>query len=347
MPRLRRPSALLLGSALVLGALAPVTAYADEASGTTTQISIDDALAAVSAAKSATDAATKGGWTAQSTDTHQDNTVETTDVAYDAADGRGLITDDNDARWQQITTDHGSYQSVASYRLITSVKRFDRVLAMLGRPDATWVYEPAESPGPDPEGGVSNWGPAALPELLTDSSVATIVGQPTQTVAADGSTTYDLAVELLGDSTDSGTITLTVDADDVVTADSSDFATKSTSTYAYGPQDVPLPAASDVVQDHKVQFALRLLHMRDDAKGIADATRRATVRRHPHVSATTSSRRSARSYVKMLNRTYGAKVFAASDIAHGVRITATNPLTHERVVFTVRAVGKHVVVRRG
>lgn len=349
MPRLRRSSALLLDSALVLGALAPVTAYADDASGTT-QISVDDALAAVSAAKEATDAAAEAGWTAQITYTYPDNTVENTDVAYDAADGRGLITEN--PRMQLIITDHGgTYDSVPSYRRITSIKRFNRALAMIGRPNATWVYEPAlptTGPSTDLTVGVASDGPTALPQLATDAAQATIVGTPTRTVAADGSTTYDLAVELFDDSTDRGTITLTVGSDDVVTADGTDFGGKQiSSTYAYGPQDVPLPAAGDVVREDKVLFALRLLDMPEDVTSIAEATaKQATVGRHPHVGAVERIRRTAQHYVRMLDRLYGGKVFATRAIATGVRITGTNPFTHHRVVFTVKAVGKRAVVGR-
>jgi len=356
MSRLRHPSALLLASALTLGALAtPVAAYADDATGTT-QITVDDAWTALNAAKTATDAQAEEGWASQTTDTQPDGTVATADVAYDAVDGRGTLTGHDDGMAMQlIVTNHdGAYETVQSYRAGMPAQRFERALRMVGRPGATWVYEPAASAVPAEstylDFGLPSMGPGFLLGILTDASQATIIGKPTRTVAADGSTTYDVDVKLIGGgSVDRGTMTVTVGSDGVLTADGSDFdGDQTSSTYAYGPQDVTLPAPGDVVPEAKVDEALDLLDMRSDARTIADeAAAQATKGRHPHASVTQVIRQTALSDARTMNRMYGAKVFQTRAATKGARIVATNPFTHQRVVFIVRAAGQRAVVRRG
>lgn len=348
MSRLRRPSALLLSSALVLGAMtAPTAAFGDATSKTT--ITVDDVLTALVEARTATKAAATDGWDDHVDDVQLGGATSTAELAYDATDGRGSLSGQDDGEtFQMIMVDHGgSYESIASYRGRGSAERYRRALTMIGHPDATWVHEPAAPDVANQDFGAA-FGPSYILEVLTNSEESKISGTPTVSTAADGSSTYSLTV-MLTDLGDHGSMTLTVGTDGVLTADSSDFdGEQSSSRYTYGPQAVPLPDPSDAVSAHDLDRALTLLDMRSDARMIAGEVRIYAIKnRHPHLSNAQTIRRYAKSDARMMNGMYGGTVFAEHDIARGARITATNPFTHAKVVFTVRATGKRVVVRRG
>lgn len=66
----------------------------------------------------------------------------------------------------------------------------------------------------------------------------------------------------------------------------------------------------------------------------------------PHKRAATVHliRREAMELAKNDNQVDAQHVFTTDAIATGVRVTATNPFTHAKVSYTIKASGKHAVV---
>lgn len=353
MSRLR-PFALLLGSALVVGAMtAPVSASADGATGAT-PVTPADVLTALSAAKTATATAEERGWSFEETYTENGATDRST-FAYDPATQR-LIVSDPAARQVMVAVSHrGTYYTLPAYG---SVRRLHRILAVVGRPKAAWIYEPDSTI--DLESGpfaVADVAPDALLGQLTDADETTISDGATETAESDGSTTYVIPVTTVtgevqlpgGDVKDTALVTLTVGADGALGAGAVAFTDEQVSkTFGYGRPDIALPKAGDTVSEARLNKGRPLLRMAWDLKDMAQVIAMDVVK-SPHRAwgAVRIIRTDAVRLARIGNRRDRQQVFAHRTVAHGVRITATNPFTHAKVVFTVRAIGNRAVVRRG
>ncbi len=126
-----------------------------------------------------------------------------------------------------------------------------RVLQAINRPHASWIFVPDASldmRNTDSESAIAQIAPDLALASIVDPAQSTLTGTPSETVAADGATTYVFALTDLTSKGQSGTYTLTVDAGGVVTAikvvsggetDVADFA--------YGAQHVSVPAAGSTI----------------------------------------------------------------------------------------------------
>lgn len=373
--RLYRPSALLLGATLVLGAVAaPSLAFADGGSspsaGTTTQLTPAELRADLKAAAQTTSAAGAEGWT-ERVQSSAGNEKSTDQVTYAVMQGRGLIAE-SDPSAKEIDVQHrGSYESASAFgtseamvgvsvymgpggvQVATPAGPTDyrRVLGAIGRPHATWIYTP--DPGlnlADPNTVYSAQSPSALLTELADTSDTSIPGtpSPTETVVQGGSTTYSFE----GWFRDGGEIEadagvgLTVNADGALTAfATSDPEEAESIAFTYGAQSIALPKASQVVSDALFQKGEALVTMRSDARMIAAATRKEVLgTKHKRSATVHLIRTDAAGLVAWLNSADGEHVFSRHNIRRGVRLTGTNPFTHATVVYTVTASGTKAIV---
>jgi hypothetical protein len=367
MSRIRRRScAFVLGASLTLGAVAAPcvlsgAADADDAATVTSATTSAAVLAALQAAHDPTAAANAGDWSSHAAYADRDGSPEDNgqeDIAFAASEKRALFSETGTTA-RTIAVDHrGMYQSVAAFAEYQGVStgRVVRGLAMVGRSDRTWVFEPDSSVDlEDPDSGTFLMRPAALIEFLSDPTVTAIDGTPTEAVAGDGSTTYGFAATMtIPDDDDSGNsyqvgyVTVTIDPGNVVTGFSEDFGEgQEAATYSYGTQHVALPTSDEVVRESLAEEGVRLMTLASATKGVARTVQILAgppPRRH---AALVRSVRSAGAYeVRSENGEFHARVFRARPTADGVRITGVNPFTQQKFAYTVEVAGRKVTVHR-
>jgi len=372
--RLHRPSALLLGATLVLGAVAtPGIAFAGTPSttGTPTPVAASDVLAALKSAEATTASAGQSGWDEKLTASDPSGANSATmEAKYAVLEGRGYVSLSGNPSIKMIQVQsRGTYQTTPLLGSMLGAARLQRVLNAIGRPNATWIYFP--DPTVDltsADTGMTSMSPDTFLSGLVDPSATTINDgpsdtPPTQTVGADGSTTYTFDASFVvgqsvsgsssgtgtvSDVTETGTVSVTLDASGAITRYTDDMTQeKAVGTFAYGPQHVALPAPSQVVTMEQIVRGLPLLTMAPDARKIATGTRTKVA----HTSHTANHtvrviRRVAARLALQRNGADGERVFTTRHVPHGVRIVATNPFTHAKVAYTIKAKGKRAVVRR-
>jgi hypothetical protein len=356
MSRIHRPFALLLGASLAFAAVAtPGIAHAGDATTATTAAAVVDAL---KAAHTPTVAAAEDGWSSHWDFTETGTPTYSMDVTYAAAEGRDLLAETGTAA-TTIEVDHqGTYESLSAFTESdgVSIRRVKRALTLIGHPDKTWVYQPDPTIDlGDPDSGIAGAGPDTVLQSLVDPDQTKIVGTPTQAVAADGSVTYGFAVKstYTGEdegepTTESGYDTVTIDAGNVLTGLTEDFSDyQVTETYAVGKEHIALPAADEVVRGSLVREGVNVLTMPADARRIVEQVQSEVYFTHHRRAGTVRLiRSSAASEVAMTNYGDHPKIFATRNIAGGVRVTATNPLTHQKLAYTVTAHGKQAAIHR-
>lgn len=353
--RLHRPSALLLGATVVIGAVAtPGLAFADGTTGTTTQTDVATVVAALKSAHTAAAAADHDGWSehlkvvgATAADSLN------AQLTYAVQQGRGYTAITGSPSVKLIEVQHtGDYVSTSSVApAFGGSKRFKSILSAVGRPRASWIFEPDTSVDlTDPDDGFVAAAPDGLLATLVDPAETTVTGTPTQTVSADGSTTtYAFSgTDKTVSGSPSAQYTVTVDADDLMTATTETFSGETDSgTFSYGAQHIYLPTGSQFVTLDRLTEGLVLAQMGPEARRIATTTQH-EVAKKPHRAAATADlvRRIAKAVAREHNRGDKHRIFTTVGIRGGARITATDRFTHRKVSFTVTAHGKRTVLHR-
>jgi hypothetical protein len=351
-----RPSALLASAALVLGAaFVPVSAFADEPTSPTSTptstgaFSNDDLVAALKAAEAPTAAVSKAGWSAQGTATERGGktvslkAIYAVDRALASAGGLGTA----------VQAEHsGTYVSLSTFSAVAPFLHVHRALKAIKKSRATWVFEPEKSldlltRGDDGDSVVADVAPTAALADLADPTKTRLTGTPTRTEAS-GSTTYKVSATDLTDDGMSGTFTLTITADGVLsTVEMASSSETDRFTFTYGTQHVTLPAKRKTVTLEQLTqgYTLATLpkQVRSAAKTVAMLVR---FRAHKHAVTAASIQSYAKRLTRSIDREIGLKVFTSRPIAGGAQITGTNHFTHAHVSYTVTAAGKKAVVRR-
>lgn len=346
---LHRPAALL-AAALVLGATAaPTVAFADDPTTppTVTHPTATDLRNDLTTAQSAAVAAEKAGWAFDGTDTETGGAAHTAHASYDGTSGSLKETGFGSLIEVGAT---GSYITVSTLTAGATGSTIHSALNAIARPHATWIFEPDKSLDlVTGDGMTASLSPAGA--LGTYANPTATLTNTTKTVAPDGSTTtYEFSIEIPKDPGDSGDVTLTTDVDGLLKSVNAVGTTDtSAATYAYGTQpQISLPASSTYVTEKQFTQGVMLAGMASDTKAIAHATAaKATSAAHQHAVSARTIRTLGGSMAKQLNRFYGVKTFATHNVGGGLRITGINPYTHAKAVWTVKAVGKRAVARRG
>lgn len=348
-----RSSALLASAALVTAiAAAPCAAFADDTTtppatttGTTT-ITTDDLVAALEAAVQPTTEAEKAGWSVQGT-VHQ-NGQALVKVSAIYALTRGSLS--AGSQGPVIQAEHsGTYITVAALAAEVPGLNLRRSLKAIGRASAQWVFMPEKKvdllTGVD--GLLTDVVPDAALATLVDPKQTTITGAPTQTVADDGSTTYQFTATDSDEETVAGTVTIGADGA-IAELDAATATEEDASTFAYGTQHVALPAARATVTIDQLVTGSILADLPSAVHEIAVETAdRAKKKAHKHAVKAAAIRSAAGAIAKSFDRVLGVKAVTTRAIAGGVRITGTDRHIHSRVSYTVKAAGKKAVVRRG
>lgn len=368
--RLHRPTALLLGATLVLGAVAtPGIAFADGTttpgastapsatapSATTTQLTPQQLTADLTKAAAATKAAGKDGWSESVHTAAPDGSASMAwTLVYAVRQGRAYTAISGELTGKMIAVQHaGIYAGTSSVAsILGSAAHVKRLLAAVGRPNATWIYTPDPTVDlTDGEFGMADASPAQLLSALIAPTYETVTGAPAKTVAAGGmSTTYAFTVAAAKpkdpDSV-AGTITVTLNAGGVMTAFTATSSDEAESgSFAYGKQNILLPTGAQVVSISRLLDGEALLRMKSDARKIAAQTRtQVTKTKHKKSRTVRLIRTKAATLVANANSADGLHVFSRRNIAGGVRVTATNPYTHDKLIFTVKGAGKKAIVR--
>lgn len=348
-----RSSALLASAALVVGAVAaPCAAFADDTTTppatttpATTTITADDLTAALKAAQQPTTDAEKAGWSMHGTDAVNGQDPIRMNVLYavsrDQLSGGGVGT--------LIQAQHrGTWISVRGMNALMPGVHVKRSLKAIGKQNAQWILMPEKKLnllGNDSL--VGDLTPDATLTDLLDPSQTPVTDPVTETVAADGATTYQFS------STDSDEETVafsvTIGADDTLAELDAVTATeKDQMTFAYGAQHVSLPPRRLTVTEAQLERGAALADLPRLVRLVADDVATVVkIKAHKHAIKVGLLRSVARSTTRGLDRTLGLKALSTRAIAHGVRITGVNRHTHTRVSYTVTASGKKAVVRKG
>lgn len=357
--RLHRPSALLLGATLVLGAVAtPSLAFAD-GTPTTTDLTPAELVSALTAAQTASKQAGATGWsqTLHEAVPEVGITMNVTET-YAINEGRGYLdVTGNFLSAKEIDVQHkGSYLSTATFAEFSGAKHVARVLAAIGRPHATWIYAPDKTVDlADPADGIAVDSPDGVLAAFIDPTETAVTGTPTETVSADaGTTTYTFSATLSDSNevtadAEAGIVTVTLNASGQMTALTMKMSDDQVSgTFKYGVQHIALPTASQVVTLAQFEKGVPLLTMSSDVRKIATTTRTEVARKaHKKSSTAHLIRKDAVALAAKANKKDHEHVFSARIVKHGVRVTATNPFTHAKVSYTIKAVGKRAVLHRG
>lgn len=352
--RLHRPSALLLGAALVLGAVAtPSLAFADGTSSPTTPTLTTTQLAQdLQAAETATTAAGKDGWSEHIKDT-QGRFTGSLQLTYAVLEGRDYLNMSGDAKEIDVQG-KGSYLTPGLVDpFFGDAAYLQQLLAAVGRPNARWIYmADPQTDLTDPETGIVSASPAAAIGSLLDSGVTYIVDTPApaSSTLANGDTTYTFSGITTGDEGDLVPVsfTVTLDSEHVLVGLSENYgngAEVTTATFDYGPQTVTLPKAGQIVSMSRVLEGVPLLAMKSDARKIAATTRKqVATTKHTRSQTRHLIRTDAAKLVKKVNKADGAHIFSLRYTAAGVMLTGRNRFTHHTVVYTVKAAGKQAIV---
>ncbi len=335
-------SALLAVPALALGAaLVPVGAYADTA---TTTISTTELVNALKAAEAPTAAAATGGWVAQGTDAAKGSPSVSIKAIY--AVDRGSVNVDD---YTMLEAQHsGTYMPLST---LGTPRVVMRSLRAVKNPHATWIFMPDRSldlRDPARDSVIAGAAPELLLTQAVDPARTRVTGTPSKTVAADGSTTYSFVQKDLKDDANSGSVSMTIDADGVCTAFTAVTATETdTVGFTYGPQQVTLPSAASTITMQLFTEGSFLADLPRAVKGAAtQVAKQATRRAHHHAVTADAIRTAAKRGAKLANRAIGAKDFSTRSIAGGVRITGTNRYLHKHVAYTVTAAGTKALAHK-
>lgn len=342
-----RFSTPLASAVLVLGAsLVPVSAFADDPAGALTTA---DLAAALSAAQAPTAAAARGGWILQGTGSEAGSPAVTVKVMY--AVDRALTSAGADETMVEVEHS-GTYITVAGFEAIMPGRSVKRALKAIAKPHATWVFTREKSldlSDPEEDSVIVHVAPDAMLRDLVDPAQTKLTGAPTKSVAEDGSTTYAFsATDLTGDG-ETGTGTVTIDASGVLTTVHSESASETaTLTYAYGTQEVAVPARSETVTVNRLAQGFELAVLPRRVRSAARLVARVATRgARPHRVTVDAISSAAWKSTKGINHALGLKVLTSKTIARGARITGTNPFTHARTSYTVTIAGRKAVVHKG
>ncbi|MFC7529000.1 hypothetical protein [Actinoplanes sp. GCM10030250] len=328
MPRFSRPALLLASASMAVGVLTvPNAAYAAD---TTTILSATQMAAALKEVSTATATAVKTGW-GGTMKVSLNGAPGEAEFAVDPASGRAFFEFDIDRETGAgYAVEHkGSYDALYSRAEFTAVK-------MMGRPTAKFVF--TTNTKLDLDAWVEDNEPQPA-MMLNDDTRHT----GTKTVHDDGSSTYEF------ENPTNAANTFEVSASGVLEGLSVSYPPLLSQTlqYEYGPQTVTLPSAEQTVSRAALTKALAYVDMPAAVKGVAGRSATAVKKAAKGGTVKVASlRKIAKSTTAAHNSASKVKVIAVTDITGGVRLTAKNPYTGQKVSYTIKASGKKVVVKK-
>jgi hypothetical protein len=321
---------LLLATASVTAGVlaAPGAALAAD---TTTTLTAAQMTAELKAVAGTTGAAGAKGW-AGTFKMKSDDGLGGVTFATDPVGGRAYVK-------LALPYEHSTTYAVARkgvYNSLTTAKQ-KAAVKMIHKPSAQYVFTARTTLN------ITSWARANSGdpvEILTgDTDGAEYAG--TRTEHDDKSVTYKY------DDDDEGTFTLDVDPAGALTQAKINYADYlvETFTWQYGPQTVTLPTGAQTVSSTTMTKAMAYVNLAADVKKLAGRSA-ADVRTaaNKHTVKVSVLRKVVKRDVATFNKNAKVKVVAVTDIAGGVRISAKNPWTGLKVVYTIKASGKKVVV---
>lgn len=338
-----RSSALLASAALVLGAtLAPATAFAEDTPATpaVTDLTLDQLRAALTAAETTAKTAEADGWSLSGTEAASGGQAQPVHARYD---GRaGILTESGTGSLIEVEK-LGSYVSVDSLAGL----RFQRALKALAKPHAAWILEPDKTldliTG---DGMTASLSPSGVLRAFADPNTAFSGGDPTETVAADGTTTYRFEATTPEDTGHGGAVTLTLDPAGILADfEEAGSAESASFSYSYATQPViAIPDKSTVVTENQLMDGVMLATLPAETRSIARRVASQVTKKHALRAGTIRS--AAAVMAARDNGEIGIRALTTEPIAGGVRIIGTNPYTHARTVWTVKVSHGKAVARK-
>jgi len=220
-------------------------------------------------------------------------------------------------------------------------------LALLRRPNAHWAFTADRAQRlSDSSESVTGAPSQILVALRADGAVDLSTAH--RSTAADGTRTYFL--QGLTEGKPSGPLTITITPTGrLVRLQAVQDGTAARADFAFGPQRVLVPAASDTVTAQALATASSALTLDARVRGLAQATaqRLEAQRQSSGRGLRTAEVRSAvRAAVRRdVMPGLGGIAVTVTDVAYGARLSATNPFTGARVSYTVQLVDRHAVAR--
>jgi hypothetical protein len=327
MPRMSPRASLVAAVSLVAGVVTgPTVAYAAD---TTTALSAAEMSAALKAAEPASSKAAAGGWRATMALTESGQSGS---LSY-VVDPSGGVMFDQLRIGELVATEYavggkGRYEYTDDPTSRAAVK-------MMGRPSVRYVFTPDKSL--NLAAYVKENAPSPATILTEDDSHT-----GTKTTHDDQSVDYRF------NDGQGEVVTVNIGPDGVVTgahivSDDLDAAL----AYTYAAQHVTLPAASVTINSTVLAEGVAYLSMPDSVKDVANRSardaRRAAHGRRVNVA---SLRKVVRSDVSLFNVADQVKMIMPKSVGGGMLVSATNPWTHQKVSYTVKASGTKVVVKR-
>ncbi|MEV6303749.1 hypothetical protein AB0M02_30385 [Actinoplanes sp. NPDC051861] len=328
MSRFHRPAILLASASIAAGILvAPSAAYAAD---TTTQLTKAQMKAELSEVAKATESASVAGWGGTYKVTISGAEGGAT-FAIDPTGGRAYyeFTVDRETSAGYAVANKGSYEHFQTRAEYAAAK-------LLGRPSAKFVFTT------NTKLDLDDWVDDNEPRpsiMLADS--ANHAG--TKTVHDDGSSTYSYEVP------EDAVTTIEVGEDGVLDSVGVSYPPllSQTLAYAYGPQTVTLPSADQTVSRAALTKALAYVDMPAATKDVATRSAKATLKAAKGKKVTVANlRKIARNTAAAHNATANEKVLAVTNVKDGVRVSAKNPYTGQKVSYTLKASGKKVIMRK-
>jgi hypothetical protein len=326
--RTLRPALLLATAAVSAGMLTvPGAAFAAD---TTTQLTAAQMSTAIQAVARTTGTTAAKGWAGSFTLTAGKSSGSASFVT-DPVGGRAYVK--LALPGQSGTTFAVAKQGV--YETLTTAKQ-KAAVKMMRRPSVRYVFTAK------PTLNLTSWvrensaDPAAL--LVEDAAYA-----GTKVEHDDKSATYKYS------DGDEGTFTLEVSAAGVLTSTKIVYEGFLTAAYSwkYGAQHVTPPAAGQTIGSATLAKGVAYVNLRADVqkltkKSAADVRTAA----NKHVVRVSVLRKVVKRDVATFNKSAQAKIVAVTNITGGVRLSARNPWTGVKVVYTIKASGKKVVVTK-
>ncbi|KUL36693.1 hypothetical protein [Actinoplanes awajinensis] len=329
MLRTLRP-ALLLATASVAAAGVLAVPGAAFAADTTTTLSKTEMAKALDAAAVTTRAAEAKGW-AGNYSMKSDDGNGSAAFGTDPLAGRAYVK-------LALPYEHSTTYAVSKKGLYEplSSKKQKAAVKMIRKPSATYVFTTNTKLNAVSWARDNSADPAVV--LTEDNDYA-----GTKTVHDDGSITYKYND---GEEAD---FALQVSSAGVLTGATLGYADYMTATFAwrYGAQTVTLPTTAQTVGLATLTKAVAYVNLAADVQKLAKKSA-ADVRTaaNKHTVKVSVLRKVVKRDGATFNKTAKVKVVTVTNITGGVRIYAKNPWTGVKVIYTIKASGKKVVVTK-